>query len=86
MPSYSASQEGGTNYFDYVYMKHADAEARGLSYEVQLDDNLVFAPGWTNIGYEVINGAISDGFQSVTNRVTTDGEPQQFFNLIIEYN
>ena len=86
LPTYSSAEEGGTNYFDYVYSAHADAAERGLSYEVELDDDLVLAPGWTNVGYEVINGEVSDGFRSVTNRVTTDGEPRQFFKLNIELN
>jgi hypothetical protein len=81
---YGTTEADGTNYFDYVYFKRIDADARGLFYEMELDDNLLFAPVWTNVGYEVINGTVSGDFRSITNRVPTVGKAQQFMNLKIE--
>jgi hypothetical protein len=76
----------GSNHFDFVYSKRTDSDLRGISYEVVLEENLVFASGWTNAGYEVIEGPVVEGIQTITNRISTDEKQMQFIKLTIELN
>jgi hypothetical protein len=80
------AEAGGTNYFEYVHVVRDDAESRGITYYLELSDNLTMN-NWTNANY-VITGTNTDygvaGFNQVTNRVSTDTEDQQFIRLIVE--
>ncbi|MEA2068517.1 MAG: hypothetical protein U9P12_04890 [Verrucomicrobiota bacterium] len=83
-PAYVVTMDGGTNWFTYVYPKRSSAES-GIAYHLETDTDLVLAPGWTNGNYEVLGTWVTGGeFNYVTNRVSTDGEAQQFIQLIIE--
>jgi hypothetical protein len=82
-------EDGGANYLQYIHVQRDDAVERGLSYHLETDDDLVTAPGWTNAHYEVVGTNASygvSGFDTVTNRVSTDVEDAQFIKLIIEAN
>ncbi|VGO18616.1 hypothetical protein [Pontiella sulfatireligans] len=85
MPTYSNQAEGGTNWMVYVYRRRLDAAARGLSYYLELNDELVEGT-WTNSGYEADIGsfAIDASFETVTNRVSTESLDAQFIRLQIE--
>jgi len=81
--TYRLNTEGGTNWFEYVYPKRSDPNS-GLLYYLELATNLV-SPGWTNSGYTVVgSGPLTNGFLSVTNRISTEIKAQQFIRLIIE--
>ena len=60
--------------------------AAGLTYSVESATDLV-AGDWTHINHEVLGTAadgFAAGFDAVTNRISTDVEPQQFIRLKIE--
>ncbi len=58
--------------FSYVYNRRLDSEARGLTYTVEVDINLL-AETWTTNGVlEAGTGAGKAGFESVTNTVPAD--------------
>jgi len=55
-----------------------------VAYHVEINDDLVYGH-WTNANYEVVgSGAIDSGFDSVTNRISTTVEDEQFIRLIVE--
>lgn len=71
----------------YVYNRRTDAEARGLSYTVVMDTDLISTPeGWTTNGITEVDSAdLSNGFESVTNTVPVDMDVK-FLKLLIESN
>lgn len=82
------SSLAGAGYLEYVYYMRNDAAARGLSYWLETNEDLVAEPGWTNAFYEVIgtNTATGiSGFDAVTNRISTEVKSQQFINLRVEF-
>lgn len=69
--------------FSHVYSRRLDAEARGLTYRVEVNSNL-FAETWTTNGVsEMGQGAGRPGFESVTNAVSVDLN-KKFMRLRIE--
>ncbi|VGO15433.1 hypothetical protein PDESU_04016 [Pontiella desulfatans] len=67
-------------FLNYVYQRRLDAAARGLTYDVLVTTNLV-SNVWTNGSEEAGSVAIDAEFESVTNRVPTAAELQQFMKL-----
>jgi hypothetical protein len=80
LPGYAILADGSTNYLNYVYRRRIDFIARGLAYEVGSGTDLVYSV-LTNSTVEVNSGPIDADFESVTNRVSTDVETQQFMQL-----
>ncbi|VGO20796.1 hypothetical protein [Pontiella sulfatireligans] len=79
--------DGGTNYLEYVHAIRDDADARGLTYYLESDENLIVAPGWVSAVYEIVGTNLNyevSGFDSVTNRIPTDAKDQQFLKLKVE--
>jgi GH35 family endo-1,4-beta-xylanase len=74
----------GTNYMEFVYSRRSDAFARGLDYQLFHTTNLVDEVWMTNRFESVGTGAIDTDFESVTNRIPTDVEHQQFIKLQVE--
>ncbi|VGO20795.1 hypothetical protein SCARR_02862 [Pontiella sulfatireligans] len=77
-------EEGGVNYLEYVHPVRYDADIRGLTYYLESDEDLVNAPGWVGVVYEVIGTNFNfgaAGFNSVTNRISIDAKVQQFLRL-----
>lgn len=68
------------SYLNYVYRRRLDAAARGLTYGVLVTTDLVDGV-WINGTVEAGTEAIDFEFESVTNRVSTDVEAQQFMQL-----
>ena len=67
--------------FRYIYNRRLDAAARGLSYELQLSDNLV-SNVWNSSGYiPSAPIAIDAEFEAVTNSILTDSKNEQFMKL-----
>jgi len=67
---------GGTNYILHVYQRRQDSAIRGLSHWIELDDNLVIAPAFTNdTSLYTFHGAVNvdDTWRSITNRVNAEG-------------
>ena len=84
LPTFGTGSEDGTNWFNYVYRRRLDAAARGLTYEVLATENLV-SNLWNGTS-EFDKRPIDAEFESVTNRVSTDAETQQFIKLEINLN
>ncbi|VGO18636.1 BNR-4 repeat-containing protein [Pontiella sulfatireligans] len=82
LPTIGISEEGGTNWFNYIYNRRLDASARNLTYEVFVTTNLV-SGAWTNTTEEAGLAVINADFESVTNRVSNEVEMQQFMKLEI---
>ena len=79
-PVVSTLVEGGTNWFYHV---HNERDDDLLTYTVELDDNLVSAPGWTNAGIEFVGqSAFVGDIRTVTNR--TDVGDAEFIRLNVE--
>ncbi len=71
--------EGG--WMDYIYRRRSDYLARGLNYTVEVTTNLVSGT-WSSSGViDVGHGSVDAEMDSVTNRVSTDEEPEQFIRL-----
>ena len=70
------------NVFEYIYPRRK-ASNSGLTYYLELTDNLVLG-GWTNTGYaETGAGNIDAVFESVTNEIPTTGKTNEFIRLRI---
>lgn len=71
--------EEDENWFEYIHLRRIDA---GLDYRLELATNLL-SGAWTNIGYEVSgsSGDRGDGFESVTNRISTESFDLRFIQL-----
>jgi len=83
LPVSGLASAGGTNWMEYIYHRRIDAPARGLTYEMMRNDELVSGL-WTSSG--IISGgtAVLDAeFEAVTNRIPTEIELQQFLRLKI---
>ncbi|MDF7798603.1 hypothetical protein P4C99_03965 [Pontiellaceae bacterium B1224] len=76
----TTDSDGGTDYLNYVYRRRIRYADSGLDYTVGSTLNLTTEeePGATE---EVGAGAIDATFESVTNRVPTAAEDQQFMQL-----
>lgn len=81
LPKHFIVDVDGIKWMDYVYQRRADAEARGLHYDVLVSTNLITGQ-WVNLGQQAEYNSISVGgaFESVTNRVPCDA-PEQFITL-----
>ncbi len=76
----------GTNWLEYAFRRRSDYAARGLTYTVEATTNLVTGT-WNTTGVlDAGTGTIDASFDSVTNRVSTESEPQQFMRLRVEGN
>lgn len=76
--------DGGTNWLEYVCYERSDKVALGLDYYPERSLDLVF-PGWTNSGIVVAGtGTLDADFNTVTNRISTESEGNQFVRLRIE--
>ncbi|MDF7822726.1 BNR-4 repeat-containing protein [Pontiellaceae bacterium B12227] len=85
MPIYSISEAGGTNWFNYIYKRRRDADVRNLTYEVQTATNLT-SNAWTNNAEKAGSAIIDTDYESVTNRISSDGKDQAFMRLKLEIN
>ena len=86
VPTSGIAEVGGTNWFGYVYAKRENAEAKGLTYSVEQNTDLVYGV-WTTNTVEVLgSGTLDSEFNTVTNRIPADVEDRQFLKLIIESN
>ncbi len=83
--SSSMYEEGGTNWYEYIYQRRLDRGFRGLTYKLRNTDNLVFGD-YTNEVQQVGIGPIDAEFEAVTNRISTDGQSQEFLRLKIFLN
>ncbi|MDZ8119066.1 right-handed parallel beta-helix repeat-containing protein [Pontiella agarivorans] len=85
-PVFQPLEAGGTNWFEFVYAQRTDADIRGLEYSLETNTNLLNAAGWTNAHYEITgtNASYAAGFESITNRISTATETNQFIRLHIK--
>ncbi len=74
----------GSNWLDYVHVKRS-APNSGVTYTVEVADNLV-APNWTTNGVAIVGTGVLDAtFDTVTNRISIEIKTNQFIRLIVEY-
>lgn len=85
LPTYETGVEDGTTWLYYIYSRYLDAAIRKLSYSVVSGTNLVSSE-MTNLTEEVGSSPIDTDYETVTNRISTDAETQQFMKLTIEIN
>ena len=81
---YASTLSEGSGYLEYIHVMRNDDET--LTYYLVTDNDLVFAPGWTNSGYTVTGINTNSGienFDAVTNQIPTT-EDQLFFKLMVE--
>ncbi len=72
-----------TTWLDYVHVQRS-APNSGVTYSVEVSDNLV-SPDWTTNGVEIVGTGVLDAeFDTVTNRVSTETKTNQFIRLKIE--
>jgi hypothetical protein len=81
LPSFG-KMGGGSAYFEYVYRRRIAPDS-GVSYQVQLTDDLVSNDWKTNGVVELGAGDIDGVFESVTNEIPTIGKTNQFIRLRI---
>ena len=85
LPYSETVEDGGSNWFQFVYYMRNDAVTRGLSYLPQVSSDLV-AGGWATNGISTVGvGTFDSEFDSVTSRVSTASEEAQFMNLLMEF-
>jgi hypothetical protein len=84
LPIFTTSKDGDTNYLNLVYRRRTDAAERNLDYAVYSTLDLAAGP-MTNATEEAGSTDLGDGFESVTNRVPTDTENNQFLGLEVEF-
>jgi len=78
VPTYGTSGSG----FEYIYPRRMAPDS-GLTYYLELTDNLVSGI-WTNSGYtESGTGDIDATFEAVTNEISTVGKTNEFIRLKI---
>ncbi len=86
-PSYKQVNVGGINYIDYVFVRRSDAAARGLSYSLQLNTDLVYG-SWTNDTSLYTSTGTADlpggEFSAVTNRINT-AAGKRFIRTKVDY-
>jgi hypothetical protein len=71
--------------FAIQYNRRLDAQVRGLTYTVNVSDDLV-DPDWTTNGVTLAGTETVDStFESITNSVSTIGTTNQFLKLDIEF-
>jgi len=73
----------GGSFVEYIYRRRTDYAVLGLDYSVETGTNLVSYP-WTPNGVAETGVAPDgEGFESVTNEIPVDAEPQRFIRLKI---
>ncbi len=84
VPTAESVDDGGTEYFEYVYVRRIGTETE-LDYQPQFGTDLVYT-NWSGAGVVElpITGTIDADYESVTNRVDMTGKPVGFMQLIVE--
>ncbi|MCF7848761.1 MAG: hypothetical protein K9M45_07930 [Kiritimatiellales bacterium] len=84
LPRSGMLNDTGFQGLEYVYRRYSDYEARGLEYTVECTTNLLIGTWSTN--EVVVSGASFPiiGIQTVTNRISTAVEDEQFLRLKVE--
>ncbi len=73
----------GTTWLDYVHAQRS-APNSGITYTVEVTDDLV-SPNWTTNGVEIVGTGVLDAeFDTVTNRIPTETKTEQFIRLLIK--
>jgi hypothetical protein len=86
LPTSGMVEDGGTDWLEYVYNRRKDFAVRGLDYNAETTDDLVFG-SWTNGSYTVSGvGSVDDDFEAVTNRVDTGAADILHIRLRVQEN
>jgi hypothetical protein len=84
LPTFGMVPDFGTNWMQYIYRRRRYYQARGLNYTVESTTNLVSGSWSTNGVVDAGYGAVDAEMDSVTNRVSTEDEPEQYLRLRVE--
>ncbi len=84
LPRSEIVQDGGNDWFQYVYYARSDASDRGLGYLLETSSNLVSGVWKTNSIVPYGIGVVDSDFVSVTNRLATFPQDEQFMRLHIQ--
>jgi dienelactone hydrolase len=77
-------QEGGTNFFEYVYARRTTS-GNSLTYTVESTSDLVSNDWETADSIELpVTGILDPDFEAVTNRIDTTGKTNEFIRLKVE--
>ncbi len=85
---YSIGEEPDQRYqgevYLYTYRSRTDAAERGITYELELCDNLI-SNNWSTNGYSVVaTEPVNSDFEVVTNAIPTAGKTSQYIRLNVE--
>ncbi|VGO23148.1 Arylsulfatase [Pontiella sulfatireligans] len=83
VPVFQTLEEGGTNWFEYVYARRKNPAEHGLHYYLVKNTNLVSSI-WSVASNEVVAAELDEDFEVVSNRFPTNEEDAQFIHLKIE--
>ncbi len=85
VPRIGIAAVNGTNWIQFACAKRKDDAARGLSYWVEQNTNLV-SGAWTNGGYDMVGtGTLNDYFNEDTYRISTDAAKTLFVRLRVKF-
>ncbi len=84
LPMAGTVDEGGTNFFEYIYPRRIGSSSE-LAYFLETCSNLL-SNDWTVASYRELptTGTMDAEFEAVTNRIDTTGKPNEFVRLSIE--
>jgi len=82
-PAVATVEDGGTNWFEYVYLRRIEFN-NGLDYSLKLNEDLV-SGSWINLGDSAVVGfgRYNDDYDAITNRVAID-VANKFLQLNVE--
>jgi hypothetical protein len=80
----SLKNDGGVDYFEYVYARRKDDDERGLAYSLEQTDSLI-GESWSTNGVQAVGaGELNAEFDSVTNQVPSAEET--FLRLRVQFH
>ncbi len=82
-PEFGVVDVGGTDYFSYVHPQLSDPDS-GITYFLELNEDLVSSGNWTNDGYTVAGTNIVSGSLDFVTNLTDTVAGKKYIRLIIE--
>jgi hypothetical protein len=84
LPTFEMVPDSGTNWMEYVYRRRSDHQVRGMDYTVEAATNLLSGLWSTNGVLDAGSGSAGTGIDSITNRISTEKQLQQYLRLRVE--
>jgi hypothetical protein len=86
IPEAVPTEAGGSSWLYYIHPENDAAALAGLNYQLETAPVLI-PSSWTDSGYEVLGTAADGfgaGFNAVTNRISTESDPEGYIKLTID--